>query len=30
MKRYATLFDLDGVLIDSESTYSKFWTEIDR
>lgn len=30
MKRYAALFDLDGVLIDSESTYSKFWTEIDR
>lgn len=30
MKRYAALFDLDGVLIDSESTYSKFWTQIDR
>lgn len=26
----AVLFDLDGVLIDSESTYSEFWTEIDR
>lgn len=30
MERYAALFDLDGVLIDSETTYSKFWTEIDR
>ena len=26
----AALFDLDGVLIDSESVYSRFWTEIDR
>ncbi|MCM1348802.1 MAG: HAD family phosphatase [Firmicutes bacterium] len=24
------LFDLDGVLIDSESTYTEFWREIDR
>lgn len=30
MKRYGALFDLDGVLIDSESTYTRFWTEIDR
>ena len=30
MTRYAALFDLDGVLIDSETTYSKFWTEMDR
>lgn len=26
----AALFDLDGVLLDSESTYTRFWTEIDR
>ena len=26
----AALFDLDGVLIDSESVYSRFCTEIDR
>lgn len=24
------LFDLDGVLIDSEGTYTKFWAEVDR
>jgi HAD superfamily hydrolase (TIGR01509 family) len=24
------LFDLDGVLLDSEGIYSEFWTEIDR
>lgn len=30
MKRYGALFDLDGVLIDSESTYTRFWSEIDR
>ena len=24
------LFDLDGVLIDSESIYSIFWSDIDR
>lgn len=28
--RYGALFDLDGVLIDSESTYTRFWEEIDR
>ena len=26
---YGALFDLDGVLIDSETTYTRFWTEID-
>jgi HAD superfamily hydrolase (TIGR01509 family) len=30
MKFYGALFDLDGVLIDSESTYTRFWQEIDR
>ena len=24
------LFDLDGVLIDSESIYSEFWSNIDK
>ncbi|MDE6051765.1 MAG: HAD hydrolase-like protein, partial [Paramuribaculum sp.] len=24
------LFDLDGVIIDSEGTYTQFWSEIDR
>lgn len=28
--RCAVLFDLDGVIIDSESVYSRFWSEIDR
>ncbi len=27
---FGALFDLDGVLIDSETTYTHFWTEIDR
>lgn len=27
---FGALFDLDGVLIDSETTYTRFWTEIDR
>lgn len=26
---FGALFDLDGVLIDSETTYTRFWTEID-
>lgn len=30
MTKHGALFDLDGVLIDSESTYTVFWTEIDR
>lgn len=30
MKKYGALFDLDGVIIDSESTYTRFWQEIDR
>lgn len=30
MKFYGALFDLDGVLIDSESTYTRFWQEIER
>lgn len=28
--RIGFLFDLDGVLIDSETEYSRIWTEIDR
>lgn len=27
---YGALFDLDGVLIDTEGTYSQFWSSIDR
>lgn len=27
---FGALFDLDGVIIDSEGTYSLFWEEIDR
>lgn len=27
---FGALFDLDGVLIDSETTYTRFWSEIDR
>lgn len=30
MTKHGALFDLDGVLIDSESTYTLFWSEIDR
>lgn len=29
-KRYGALFDLDGVLVDSEGTYSRFWGEMGR
>lgn len=28
--QFAALFDLDGVLIDSEGIYTQFWAEIDR
>lgn len=30
MKRFGALFDLDGVLIDSESLYTEFWTEMEH
>lgn len=30
MNKIGFLFDLDGVLIDSESEYTRIWTEIDR
>lgn len=30
MKEIGFLFDLDGVLIDSETEYSRIWNEIDR
>ncbi len=30
MRHFGALFDLDGVLIDSESTYSIFWSGIDE
>lgn len=30
MNTIGALFDLDGVLIDSETTYTRFWEEIDR
>ncbi len=30
MTEYGALFDLDGVLIDSENSYTCFWNEIDR
>ena len=30
MNKIGFLFDLDGVLIDSENTYTRIWTEIDR
>lgn len=30
MRTYGALFDLDGVLIDSEGTYTEFWRDIDR
>jgi HAD hydrolase, family IA, variant 3 len=29
-KKFAVLFDLDGVLIDSEGDYSRFWKHIDE
>ncbi len=29
MRKVGVLFDLDGVLIDSEGLYTKFWEEID-
>lgn len=29
MKRFGALFDLDGVLIDSESLYTRFWNEME-
>ncbi len=29
MKRYGALFDLDGVLIDSEGTYTRFWQGVE-
>ena len=30
MKSIGVLFDLDGVLIDSESEYTKVWSEVNR
>lgn len=30
MQNTGVLFDLDGVIIDSESTYTEFWSDIDR
>lgn len=30
MKRFGALFDLDGVLIDSESLYTVFWSDMER
>lgn len=30
MKRFGALFDLDGVLVDSESQYTVFWDDIER
>lgn len=30
MTKRAVLFDLDGVIIDSESLYTRFWSEMDR
>lgn len=30
MKRFGALFDLDGVLVDSESQYTIFWDDIER
>lgn len=29
MGKYGALFDLDGVIVDSESTYTRFWSQID-
>lgn len=30
MKRFGALFDLDGVILDSESRYTEFWNGIER
>lgn len=30
MKKVGVLFDLDGVLIDSEGLYTEFWNDIDK
>ncbi|MCM1029581.1 MAG: HAD family phosphatase [Pseudoflavonifractor sp.] len=30
MKRFGALFDLDGVIVDSETLYTGFWTEMER
>ncbi len=30
MKRFGALFDLDGVIVDSESLYTVFWTDMER
>lgn len=30
MNKIGVLFDLDGVLIDSENLYTEFWSEIDK
>lgn len=29
-KRFGALFDLDGVLVDSETLYTRFWTDMER
>ncbi len=29
-RRVAALFDLDGVLVDTESIYTQFWSDMDR
>lgn len=29
MKRFGALFDLDGVLVDSESLYTRFWSDME-
>ena len=30
MKRFGALFDLDGVLVDSESLYTRFWDDMEK
>lgn len=30
MKRFGALFDLDGVLVDSETLYTRFWSDMER
>lgn len=30
MSKHAALFDLDGVIIDTEGTYSQFWSEMGK